>query len=166
MHFISQGNGVKRTVFSLQDLQTKFEQVEVVSVVQCAGNRGEDFHGVIFFIVVFAKKVLKGIGAGPSKATFLAPHWSGGAIGNAKWTGVRIRDLLKCALFCFLTSRALLMIASYRHCGMDVDGMAEGRVHLKNGQHLNMVSYDVDETGEEYGASTYIDKVAFTLFLT
>ena len=60
MHFISQGNGVKRTVFSLQDLQTKFEQVEVVSVVQCAGNRGEDFHGVIF-VVVFAKKSLKAL---------------------------------------------------------------------------------------------------------
>jgi len=122
---IVEGNGVNRTVFTLHDLKTKFEHVEVVSTVQCAGNRGEDYHG---------------IGNGPSAATFLAPHWTGGAISNAKWTGVRMRDLLRAA-------------------GMDVDGMANGDVYLKNGQTLKMWAYDADETGDEYGASTYMDKV-------
>jgi hypothetical protein len=39
----------------------------------------------------------------------VAPHWRNGAIGNAKWAGVRVRDLLA-------------------DCGLDVDGMALGRV--------------------------------------
>eukprot|EP00056_Hartaetosiga_gracilis_P015397 m.241648 g.241648 ORF g.241648 m.241648 type:complete len:702 (+) comp24989_c0_seq1:224-2329(+) len=122
---IVEGNGVKRTVFTLHDLKTKFEHIDVVSTIQCAGNRGEDYHG---------------IGSGPSGATFLSPHWAGGAISNAKWTGVRMRDLL-------------------REAGLDVDGIHEGRVFMKNGQHLKMWAYDADETGEEYGASTYMDKI-------
>ncbi len=42
--------------------------------------------------------------------------------------------------------------------------MADGRIHLKNANHLEMESYDVDETGEAYSASTYMDKVKI-LFL-
>ena len=29
-----------------------------------------------------------------NKAPYVAPHWRGGAIGCAKWAGVRVRDLL------------------------------------------------------------------------
>eukprot|EP00049_Salpingoeca_infusionum_P009776 m.166073 g.166073 ORF g.166073 m.166073 type:complete len:711 (-) comp14440_c0_seq1:1600-3732(-) len=122
---IIEGNGVNRTVFTLEDLKTKFEQIEIVTAIQCAGNRGEDYHG---------------LGKGPSGATFLAPHWSAGAISNCKWTGVRIRDLLKVA-------------------GLDVDAVHNGELYLEDGQHLKMWAYDTDETGEEYGASTYMDKI-------
>ncbi len=123
---VIEGNGVKRSVFTLEDLKTKFDRVEVVAAIQCAGNRGEDYHGI-------------GCG-GPSKAVFIAPHFSGGAISNAKWTGVRIRDLLK-------------------HAGMDVDAIHMGTKYLKNGQHMALWAPDQDETGELYGASVYMDKV-------
>jgi sulfite oxidase len=122
---VIEGHGMKRHVFTLKDLKTKFTQYEVVSTVQCAGNRGEDFHGM---------------GKGPSKATFLAPHWAAGAISNALWKGVRIRDILE-------------------HCGLPVDDLHAEKIHMPGATHLLMESYDCDETGEAYGASTYMDKV-------
>ena len=33
-------------VFTLEDLKTKFKQYDVVTTIQCAGNRGEDYHGI------------------------------------------------------------------------------------------------------------------------
>lgn len=57
---------------SLQDLKENFEQVEVAAVCQCGGNsRG-----------FFEPRVPGG-------------QWGHGAMGNAKWTGVRVRDLLE-----------------------------------------------------------------------
>ena len=38
------GEGLTETVFSLQDLKTKFTKVDVTTVIQCNGNRREDFH--------------------------------------------------------------------------------------------------------------------------
>lgn len=32
--------------FTLEDLKTKFKQYDVVTTIQCAGNRGEDYHGI------------------------------------------------------------------------------------------------------------------------
>lgn len=56
---------------SLEALKRDFEQVEVAAVCQCAGNsRG-----------FFAPRVPGG-------------QWGHGAMGNARWTGVRLRDLL------------------------------------------------------------------------
>lgn len=56
---------------SLNALQTQFEQVEMAAVCQCAGNsRG-----------FFQPRVPGG-------------QWGNGAMGNAKWKGVRLRDLL------------------------------------------------------------------------
>jgi sulfite dehydrogenase (cytochrome) subunit A len=56
---------------SVGDLQTKFEPVEVAAVCQCAGNsRG-----------FFAPRVVGG-------------QWGNGAMGNALWRGVRLRDIL------------------------------------------------------------------------
>jgi sulfite oxidase len=64
----------------LNDLKTKFERVEVVATLQCAGNRQQDF--------VHAGRPL-----------FVAPHWNNTAIGCAKWAGVRVRDVLgECGL--------------------------------------------------------------------
>ncbi|MDT7042377.1 molybdopterin-dependent oxidoreductase [Candidatus Nitronereus thalassa] len=57
---------------SLEDLKNKFEQVEVAAVCQCGGNsRG-----------FFEPRVPGG-------------QWGNGAMGNAKWVGVRLRDVLE-----------------------------------------------------------------------
>ncbi|MBX3516018.1 MAG: molybdopterin-dependent oxidoreductase [Rhodospirillales bacterium] len=56
---------------SLDDLGTGFEQVEIAAVCQCAGNR-----------------------RGWSIPHVPGVEWGPGAMGNAKWTGVRLRDVL------------------------------------------------------------------------
>jgi sulfite dehydrogenase (cytochrome) subunit A len=56
---------------SLAELREKFEPVTIASVAQCAGNSRSFFQPRI-------------IGA----------QWGNGAMGNAKWTGVRLKDLL------------------------------------------------------------------------
>eukprot|EP01101_Sappina_pedata_P004700 TRINITY_DN2029_c3_g1_i1.p1 TRINITY_DN2029_c3_g1~~TRINITY_DN2029_c3_g1_i1.p1 ORF type:complete len:416 (-),score=135.56 TRINITY_DN2029_c3_g1_i1:24-1271(-) len=63
---------------SIQDLKEKFAQVEVIATMQSAGNRRKEFvdhithiHGEI--------------------------HWGAQTIGNAKWTGVRLKDVLAAA---------------------------------------------------------------------
>lgn len=51
------GHGVKNTTFDLNDIKTKFKKYEVVSTLQCAGNRREDMHdmkGHSIFISVSA----------------------------------------------------------------------------------------------------------------
>ncbi|UCE64150.1 MAG: molybdopterin-dependent oxidoreductase, partial [Nitrospirota bacterium] len=56
---------------SLENLKRDFEQVEIAAVCQCSGNsRG-----------YFTPRVPGG-------------QWGHGAMGNARWTGVRLRDLL------------------------------------------------------------------------
>ena len=72
------GEGITERVFSLQDLKTQFDIVHITTVIQCNGNRREDFH------------YLDG-----ETPAFGPPHWVAGAIGNCTWTGVRLRDLLK-----------------------------------------------------------------------
>ena len=59
---------------SLDDLKTKFEPISVTATLQCAGNRRKEMHEV---------KPVKGL------------QWRGGAISNAVWTGVRLRDVLQ-----------------------------------------------------------------------
>lgn len=70
------GNVSKPTEFSLADLKSQFEPVEIVAVNQCSGNsRG------------FAKPRVPGGQSG------------NGAMGNARWKGVRLKDVLqKCGL--------------------------------------------------------------------
>jgi sulfite oxidase len=72
------GEGIKETIFTLEDLKTKFPKVEVTTVIQCNGNRREDFHYI----------------DGETPA-FGPPHWVAGAMGCATWSGVRMRDLLR-----------------------------------------------------------------------
>jgi sulfite oxidase len=67
-------DGKDEKVFSLSDLKTKFEKVEMASTIQCGGNRRAEMNEV---------KPIKGL------------MWKGGAIGNAKWGGVRLSDILK-----------------------------------------------------------------------
>ncbi len=65
------GLGISRPLeLSVDDLRNRFKPVSVVSVVQCAGNRRAHMSAY-------------------KKAQGLA--WQGAAIGNAEWTGVRLR---------------------------------------------------------------------------
>ena len=57
---------------TVEDLKTKFEQVEVNAVLQCGGNSRSAF-----------KPVAGGI------------QWGSGAMGCASWKGVRLRDILE-----------------------------------------------------------------------
>lgn len=57
---------------------TKFDRYEVISALQCAGNRQEDY-------------------VTENRPLYVAPHWRNGAIGNARWAGVRVRDVLAAA---------------------------------------------------------------------
>jgi DMSO/TMAO reductase YedYZ molybdopterin-dependent catalytic subunit len=56
---------------SLEDLKRGFERAEVVAVCQCAGNR-----------------------RGLSDPHVPGVQWAYGAMGNARWAGVRLRDVL------------------------------------------------------------------------
>ena len=54
---IIKGKGLKKKFkFTLEDLKTKFKKHEVISTLQCAGNRREDLHR-------------------EGMREFLAPHW-------------------------------------------------------------------------------------------
>jgi sulfite oxidase len=117
---IVKGKGIKKHKFTLHDLKTKFKKYEVTSTLQCAGNRREDLHS-------------------DEHRVFIAPHWVVGAMSNAKWGGVRIRDVLE-------------------YCGLDVDGMALGKVENPHIKHVQFEGYDTDETGLCYGGSIPIDK--------
>lgn len=56
----------------LDDLKSGYEQVELVAVCQCSGNR-----------------------RGLSQPHVAGVEWGIGAMGNARWKGVRLRDVLK-----------------------------------------------------------------------
>ena len=74
-HRIKVHGSVKRPLsLSVEDLRTKYERVEIIAVNQCSGNsRG-----------LFAPRVPGG-------------QWDNGAMGNARWTGARLLDVLKSA---------------------------------------------------------------------
>jgi len=98
--------------FKLSDIK-KLPKYEVVSTIQCGGNRRAEMKAV---------KDLKGL------------PWTGGAIGNAKWGGARLYDVLKAA------------------------GMKEDDIRAK---HVQFEGYDKGADGSPYGASIPISK-AFT----
>ena len=64
----------KPLALSMDDLKTRFERVSVVAVNQCSGNGRSRFVPRVF-----------------------GGQWGDGAMGNAEWTGVRLRDLLNAA---------------------------------------------------------------------
>jgi sulfite dehydrogenase len=68
------GQVEKGMSLSLQDLKTKFKPVSIVALAQCAGNSRS----------FFEPRVPGG-------------QWGNGAMGNARWTGVRLKDLLDAA---------------------------------------------------------------------
>lgn len=61
---------------SMDELQTRFPKRQVAAVLQCAGNRRVDMQQV------------KPVSGDP---------WAAGAIGNAKWGGVALADVLRAA---------------------------------------------------------------------
>jgi DMSO/TMAO reductase YedYZ molybdopterin-dependent catalytic subunit len=66
------GDAAERAAeYTLDDLQKGFEQVEVVAVNQCSGNR-----------------------RGLSQPHVQGIEWGYGAMGNARWKGVRLKDVL------------------------------------------------------------------------
>lgn len=105
------GIGVKRPVkLHVKDLKENYRPVSVTSVVQCAGNRRAEMHEY---------KKTQGL------------LWTGTAISNAQWTGVRLRDLLILA-------------------GVDPNDSRIKHVHLEGA--------DSDLTGNCYGASITFEK--------
>ncbi len=66
-----EGNVKHPAHFSLADLQHKFEPVSLVALNQCSGNSRS----------LFEPRVPGG-------------QWRNGAMGNARWTGIRLKDLL------------------------------------------------------------------------
>jgi sulfite oxidase len=118
-----EGEGVEKTTFTLNDLKTKFKKVDVTTVIQCNGNRREDFHYLD--------------GKTPS---FGPPHWVAGAIGNATWSGVRLRDVIRAS-------------------GMDVDAISLRQKDApEKATQIGLLGYDQDEVGNQYCCSFPFDK--------
>ncbi|KAI7842057.1 hypothetical protein COHA_004255 [Chlorella ohadii] len=69
-----EGPGVGATTLSLHDIRTKFPAHTFCSVLQCAGNRRSE---------MAAYRLVEG----------RAP-WNSGCMGNARWTGALLRDVL------------------------------------------------------------------------
>ena len=68
------GHVSKPMSLSLSELRSKFEPVSLVALAQCAGN----------FRSLFEPRVAGG-------------QWGSGAMGNARWKGVRLKDVLDAA---------------------------------------------------------------------
>ncbi|OAL37035.1 hypothetical protein AYO20_03804 [Fonsecaea nubica] len=67
------------TQYTLHDLKTKFQPFTITATLQCSGNRRKHMTA----------------GARPA----IGLQWDVGAISNAQWTGVRLRDILRDAGF-------------------------------------------------------------------
>lgn len=102
--------GKKPTELTLEDLKTKFQHYTITAAVQCGGNRRNAMSKV---------KHVRGLPWGPA------------AISNARWTGVRLRDVLAYA------------------------GLSEKQ---KDVHHVQFEGLDQDLSGDHYGASIPINK--------
>jgi sulfite oxidase len=96
---------------TLDELKRDFPKRTVTSAIQCGGNRRTDLGQV---------RPVKG---GP---------WIVGAIGNAEWSGVLLRDVLERQLGVPLSSEPLLR---------------------SDGRHVHFEGLDVDESGHPYSVS-------------
>ena len=70
---------------------------------------------------------------------YVAPHWRNGAIGCARWAGVRVRDVLNA-------------------CGVDVDAISLARKGTNGIKIVNFIAEDTDETGVPYAGVIPIEK--------
>ncbi|KAA0708075.1 Sulfite oxidase, mitochondrial [Triplophysa tibetana] len=96
---------------TLSELKSRFPKHTVTATLQCAGNRRSDMNKV---------KQVKGL------------NWGIAAIGNATWSGARLRDVLL-----------------YYGFGPDVAAKA---------RHVQFEGLDRDVTGTSYGASIPLNK--------
>lgn len=107
---IVKGKGIKKHKFTLKDLKEKFPKHEVVTTLQCAGNRREDMHD-------------------DNHKIYIAPHWVVGAMSTAKWGGPKIRDVLKhCGLDVDAMALGEKTPANIKHVqfeGYDTDEVSE-----------------------------------------
>ena len=69
---ISGESVIKEKTYSLKELKSKFENVEYNITLECGGNGRKEF-------------------SPPAKGN----QWTTGAVGCVKWTGVRVKDVLK-----------------------------------------------------------------------
>ncbi|KAL3990175.1 Oxidoreductase molybdopterin binding domain family protein [Acanthocheilonema viteae] len=97
-------------ILSLNDLKCEFTCVSVNATLQCAGNRRSEMNAV---------KKVQGL------------NWKNSAVGNAKWTGVRLKDVLMKA------------------------GINPNDKRIK---HVIFRGADVDSEGNNYEASITFDK--------
>ncbi|XP_063222455.1 sulfite oxidase isoform X2 [Bacillus rossius redtenbacheri] len=104
-----EGLGLKQISLSLDDLK-KFPKHTVTSTIQCAGNRRSEMSQV---------KPVKGL------------TWGAAAIGNATWSGARLRDVLLAA------------------------GLPEDHPGIK---HVQFEGLDTDAANVSYGASIPVEK--------
>ncbi len=72
-HLVVTGVNGRSTTLSMADVRQRFPARTVMAVMQCAGNRRAEMH---------------------SLRPVSGDLWAGGAIGNAAWTGVALRDVL------------------------------------------------------------------------
>ncbi|XP_066527818.1 sulfite oxidase, mitochondrial isoform X1 [Hoplias malabaricus] len=96
---------------TLDDLKSRFPKHTVTATLQCAGNRRSDMNKI---------KQVKGL------------NWGVGAIGNATWSGARLRDVL-----------------SFYGFGPEVAAKA---------RHVQFEGLDQDTTGTPYAASIPLSK--------
>lgn len=96
---------------TLEELKSQFPRHTVTAALQCAGNRRSDMNKV---------KQVKGL------------NWGVAAIGNATWSGARLRDVLY-------------------HYGFGPGVAAKA-------QHVQFEGLDCDSTGTSYGSSIPLNK--------
>lgn len=101
-----EGEGVRAVTLTLEDLKTKFKHHNVAVTLQCTGNRRHEL------------KLIKNMAG---------LDWDVGAIGNAEWTGVLLKDVLQ-------------------YAGFDPEKSSEV-------EHIQFEGYDNDGAGTMYGAS-------------
>ena len=106
--------GMRRPVhLTLQDLKSKFEKHTVTATLMCAGNRRSEMNEI---------KVVKGLA------------WGAGAVSNARWGGVLLRDVMRYA------------------------GLTEERLNEDGVLHVQFEGADRDVAGGSYGASIPVTK--------
>ncbi|CAH2102004.1 unnamed protein product [Euphydryas editha] len=105
--------------FTMKDLD-KFKPVTLNAALMCAGNRRSEMNKV---------KPVKGL------------SWTTGAISNAEWRGVALRDLLA-------------------HCGLDPDHLDD-----LDGKHVILTGADTDATGAQFSTSLPLRQALDTVLL-
>lgn len=129
----NQALGIRPVTLSLKDLKEKFQKHEVTCTISCAGVRQQEF----LHPPGRGQKELKSEES--KEPLYIAPHWEGGAIGNAKWGGVLLRDVLE-------------------YAGLDVDAITLGKRSTKDCQWVSFIGHDTDETGVNYAGVLPIEK--------